>query len=745
MMETGSGKAPARIAARRSRLLLREMAAPTVTERRELAFAGVARQAEMVRSGLVTPRELVETALERIETLDPHLNAFRVVFAEQALREADAAGARGAGRAKRPLLGVPIAVKDDTPVAGTSRTRGSHAHGGPEPEDAEIVRRLRAAGAIVIGITRTPELAAWPFTETVAGGITRNPWDPQRTPGGSSGGSAAAVSAALVPGATASDGAGSIRIPAACCGLFGLKTSRGVVPTAPYEEFFGGLSVFGVLTRNVADAALLYEVVSGRPFIAAAQQPPPARLRIALATRIPPGSSARLDSEWRAAAEHTAELLRSLGHEVFEREPAIGPVGLNVVARYLAQIAAEADELEQPERLERRTRGLVRLGKIARSRGRARSPPRARRCRARQRDLRRRRRRARSDAREGGAADRSLRRSRRVVHAQRRAALDPLQRRLEPPRQPGRLGAGRLRRPRPAAVGAARRAPRCRRDAVLARARARARAAVGRRAPTRLLSDAQLLAIAEQAARAAGELLRERFESGHERATGSKSTPTDLVSEADLAAERAIREVIAARRPGDAILGEEGGETQEGAGLRWIVDPLDGTVNFLFGVPQWCVSVAVHDDDGGLAGVDLRPAARGALRRRARRRAADAQRRGAARIRPRRAGERARRDRLRVRRRRACRAGAKRSPACCRRCATCAGWAAPRSTSPGPRPGATTRTTSAACTSGTSRRERVLCEAAGLQRRALAARGDVPDGLLVAPGGLIGALAAIVA
>ncbi len=121
------------------------------------------------------------------------------------------------------------------------------------------------------------------------------------------------------------------------------------------------------------------------------------------------------------------------------------------------------------------------------------------------------------------------------------------------------------------------------------------------------MTPTELRAIAEQAARAAGELLRERFEAGGERATGSKSTPTDLVSEADLAAERAIREIIAAARPGDAILGEEGGETQEGAGLRWIVDPLDGTVNFLFGVPQWCVSVAVHDDDGGLVGVVYDP------------------------------------------------------------------------------------------------------------------------------------------
>ncbi|HVL31125.1 MAG TPA: inositol monophosphatase family protein [Solirubrobacteraceae bacterium] len=126
--------------------------------------------------------------------------------------------------------------------------------------------------------------------------------------------------------------------------------------------------------------------------------------------------------------------------------------------------------------------------------------------------------------------------------------------------------------------------------------------------PAGLVTDARELGrIAADAARAAGALLGERFAGGDERATGSKSTPTDLVSEADLAAERAIRELIEQRRPDDAILGEEGGETKEGAALRWIVDPLDGTVNFLFGVPQWCVSVAVHDDDGGVAGVVLDP------------------------------------------------------------------------------------------------------------------------------------------
>jgi amidase len=339
-------------------------ATPSATDRRELAFAGVARQAALVRAGEVTPRELVETALERIASLDPQLNCFRIVFAERALREADAAGQRVGAGEDLPLLGVPIAVKDDTPVAGEARVCGSSSHGEAEPEDAAFVGMLRAAGAIVIGITRTPELAAFPFCETAHGGITRNPWDLQRTSGGSSGGSATAVAAALVPAATASDGAGSIRIPAACCGLFGLKVTRGTVTTAPAQEIFGGLSVYGFLTRGVDDAALLYEVVTGQPYVAAARRDPP-RLRVALSTRIPPGSSARLNAEWREAAESTAELLRSLGHEVFEREPSIGPVGLNVVARYLAGIDAEARAAAHPERLEKRTRRLARLGRAA--------------------------------------------------------------------------------------------------------------------------------------------------------------------------------------------------------------------------------------------------------------------------------------------------------------------------------------------------------------------------------------------
>jgi len=339
-------------------------AATTSSDRRDLAFAGVARQAELVRSGEVTPRELVETSLERIGRLDPALNAFRIVFAEQALAQADAAASADAAL---PLRGIPIAVKDDMAVAGQPRMRGSNAFDTPEPSDCELVARLRAAGAIVIGIARTPELCLLGFTETAAGGITRNPWNPQHTSGGSSGGPATAVAAGLVPASTASDGAGSIRIPAACCGLYGLKTTRGLVSTAPFGEVFGGLSVYGFLARSVADTALLYEAVTGRPFVAAARQDP-GRLRIALSLKIPPGSSARLHPQWRTAAEATAELLSSLGHEVVERDPKIGMAGINTLIRYLAGCHAEAATVEHPERLERRTRRLATMGGVARRR-----------------------------------------------------------------------------------------------------------------------------------------------------------------------------------------------------------------------------------------------------------------------------------------------------------------------------------------------------------------------------------------
>jgi amidase len=257
---------------------------------------------------------------------------------------------------------VPIAVKDDTPFGGEPRVCGSHAHGDPEPEDASFVARLRAAGAIVVGITRTPELAAWPFTETVHGGITRNPWDLQRTPGGSSGGSGAAVAAALVPGATASDGAGSIRIPAGCCGLFGLKTQRGRISLTPKDGAWHGLSVYGPIVRCVADAALFIDATSDGEPLAPAVTRPPGRLRIALSTKVPPPVLGSPDAEQRGAVEAAAELLRGLGHEAVELDPDYGTAMPAASARYLRGIHDEGRAMAHPGRLARRTRGFVRLG-----------------------------------------------------------------------------------------------------------------------------------------------------------------------------------------------------------------------------------------------------------------------------------------------------------------------------------------------------------------------------------------------
>ena len=342
------------------------MDATAVSTGRDLVFAGVARQAAMVRAGEISPRELVQACLDRIERLDPELNAFRVVMAERALAEADQAAGRAGAGDERPLLGVPIAIKDDQGVAGQVLAWGSAAHGGPEAEDSELVRRLRAAGAIVLGITRTPELMVWPFTETATYGVTRNPWDRERTPGGSSGGTGAAVAAGLVPAGTGSDGGGSIRIPSAYCGLFGLKPQRDRLPLAPRVEAWQGLSVVGFLTRSVADSALLHEAVSGLPYVAAAAREP-GRLRIAVSTKIPTGLVARVDEQWRRAVEETAELLRSLGHDVVERDPDYSFAATNAfLVRYFTGIEEDARGMAHPERLERRTKGMARIGRLLR-------------------------------------------------------------------------------------------------------------------------------------------------------------------------------------------------------------------------------------------------------------------------------------------------------------------------------------------------------------------------------------------
>jgi amidase len=193
--------------------------------------AGLAETARALAEGEVSSRELVERTLARIEDTRGTLNAFRIVRAEAALAEADAADRELAAGARRPLLGVPVAVKDDMDVAGEPTAFGCAGAHPPVAEDGEAVRRLRAAGAVVVGKTNTCELGQWPFTEGPAFGATRNPWHPGHTPGGSSGGSAAAVAAGLVPAALGSDGAGSVRIPAAWTHLVGVKPQRGRVST----------------------------------------------------------------------------------------------------------------------------------------------------------------------------------------------------------------------------------------------------------------------------------------------------------------------------------------------------------------------------------------------------------------------------------------------------------------------------------------------------------------------------------
>ncbi len=342
----------------------------------DVAFAGAVRQAEMVRRGDITPTELVEVYLDRIERLDPELNSYRVVLGDRARADAKRVEERlanGAGE-MLPLAGVPIALKDTEDLEGEVTFWGTSAFDEPAVADGEMVRRVREAGAVVLGKTNLPELAICGFTETEAWGVTRNPWDASNTPGGSSGGSGAALAAGLCGIASASDGAGSIRIPAALCGLFGLKPQRDRISLAPFREHWHGLSVTGSLARSVADSALWLDVchggVSGGPpppdqtFLQAARAKPGA-LRIAYSTK-PPRLLAPpiIRDEVKLAVEQTAELLRSLGHAVEARDPDWGLVGNHSVPRYLNGITDEVARVPHPERLEPRTRGFDRLGRL---------------------------------------------------------------------------------------------------------------------------------------------------------------------------------------------------------------------------------------------------------------------------------------------------------------------------------------------------------------------------------------------
>lgn len=337
----------------------------------ELAFAGIARQARLIRDGEVSSRELVELYLERIDRLEPRLNAFTEVFAERALAEADEADRGGDGS----LRGVPIAIKDIEDVEGVVTQFGTGAFDRPATADGELVRRLRAAGAVIIAKTTLPELAIFGFTETERWGITRNPWSTDRTTGGSSGGSGAAVAAGLVGAASASDGAGSIRIPAAFCGLFGLKPQRGRLPFTPHDHWWG-MSVGGCLTRTVLDTALFYDATVNRagedgapppprqPYAEAASAPPP-RMRIAVSDRpprliLPP----IVTDEVKHGLAETEELLRSLGHDIHCEDAKFGLAGNNAAPRYLRGAHDDVAAVPYPELLEPRTRAFGRLGSL---------------------------------------------------------------------------------------------------------------------------------------------------------------------------------------------------------------------------------------------------------------------------------------------------------------------------------------------------------------------------------------------
>jgi amidase len=291
-------------------------------------FRPVTELAGLVRSGEVSARELVQASLDRIEELNPKLNAFVDVDAEGALAAADGIGADDG----RPFAGVPIAIKNNRAVAGMRLTYGCSLMGEFVPDyDHNVTRRLKDAGFIVVGTTTLPEYGILPVSEARFLGPTRNPWDLERTPGGSSGGSAAAVAAGLIPAAHGNDGGGSVRIPAACCGLVGLKVQRGRISLAPElgDNFFTHDSV---LTRTVAETAAMIDVLSGyepgdatwapapeEPFAAMAAREP-GRLRIA-ATTFPPLPDAQVDPMSADAVARASDLLRSLGHEVEDVEP----------------------------------------------------------------------------------------------------------------------------------------------------------------------------------------------------------------------------------------------------------------------------------------------------------------------------------------------------------------------------------------------------------------------------------------
>jgi amidase len=325
---------------------------------------------ELLARREVSSRELVGSCLERIERLDGRLRAFRVVTEARALADADAADRALREGDRRALLGVPVAVKDVVDVAGETTSLGTGAVTRRAQADGELVRRLAAAGAVLIGKTNLSELQIWALTASATSGVTRNPWNTERSAGGTSGGSAVAVAAGMTALAHGVDGGGSIRLPAAWCGLVGFKPAPD--RDVRTRESWHGLAVHGPLARSVRDAALLAAVLAGdlRPdanTVVATARRPPGRLRIAIT--VSPPTPAPVDAPVRDAVFATARVLEALGHRVEQRNVFGGlgdaqRVGLAILARFLDGARAEAARLERPERLEPRTRAVLRAGRL---------------------------------------------------------------------------------------------------------------------------------------------------------------------------------------------------------------------------------------------------------------------------------------------------------------------------------------------------------------------------------------------
>ncbi len=320
--------------------------------------------AARVRSGVLSPVDAVDDALIRIEQRDPRIHAFVRVLGERARAEA-AALAQRPDLAELPLAGVPVAIKDNVRVQGEPMRDGSAAtNPTPSAHDHPTVARLRAAGAIPIGLTAVPELCVWGAVDS-PDVITRNPWNPARVPGGSSGGSAAAVADGMVPIALAADGMGSIRIPSAACGVFGIKPGRGVVPSELGAHSWFGMAENGPIASTVEDAALMLSVLADDPELGRIPEPRP--LRIGVAGGLP-SPILRVDGEWAAGLEKTAALLAESGHRTEPTRVPYPPTMTAAFARWMAGTADDAADLD-PALLQPRTRRHVALGRAIKRAG----------------------------------------------------------------------------------------------------------------------------------------------------------------------------------------------------------------------------------------------------------------------------------------------------------------------------------------------------------------------------------------